>query len=93
MMWRGGAELTVDTGGGQLSEKIFVEIPLGVAFGEWQFIHHVNSRNQKARFLDHKLGISHKSTKDGAIAQVAQVFKHLISNQGQHLFPPKMPEA
>ena len=89
MAW--GTELSVDTGGSQLAEQVFVQISLGVPLGEWQGVDHVDGRYEQRRLLDHELRILHILTELGSVhCHTFEVREHLVPHMGKHLIGPEM---
>jgi hypothetical protein len=93
MMWRGGPELAVDAGGGQLAQQVLVEIALGVALGQRQDADLLDRRDQEARALDQELGVLHVLGERGAAVQLAEVREHLVAHHPQHLLAGQLLQA
>ena len=96
-----GAELTIDAGGGELREQVFVEVALDVALGERQGVDHVDRRDQQRGLLDHQLGVLEVLLEGGLLRPLLgvhlddglEVGEDLVAHHRQHILRPQLLEA
>ncbi len=87
------AELAVDPRRGQLGEQVFVQVAFGIVAAERQVVDHVDRRNQQALLLDQQLRVLHELAERRTLhRRLAEVGKHPIPHQGQHLIRAKVLE-
>src|SRR3990172_2980466 len=80
-----GTELAIYACCSELTEEVFVQVPLCVSFCERQFVYHINSRNKQCRLLYHQLGVFHVLTELSAVyCHALEMFKNLITDMRKH---------
>ncbi len=80
-----GAELSVDAGGVELGEDVFVEVALGVGPLQRQERNLLNSGNQQTGLIDHKLGVFEVAPHPVGCGQVLfDEREHLVADRFDH---------